>query len=124
MAVRVTATEVEKIISTDLEDEQIDVFIETANLLVNEYLEGKLSEALLTKIELWMTAHLIAAGPDPREKEFRIHDIQATFEGATGRGLEFSRYGQQVILLDSTGKLRQAFKPRAVFSVQSEFEDD
>jgi hypothetical protein len=122
MSVRVTPTEVRKIIPTDIEDYQIEVFIETANLVINEYLLGKVNEDLMTKIELWMTAHLIASGPDPREKELRIHDVQVNLEGVSGRGLEFSRYGQQVIILDPTGKLRQAFKPRAVFSVQSEFD--
>jgi hypothetical protein len=122
MGVRVSPSDVKKIIETGLDDDQLYAIITAASLFVDYHLGGRLSEELLTEIERWMSAHFIAAGPDPREKEFRIHDVWANLRGETGRGLEFSQYGQQAVVLDPTGRLKNAFKPRATFSVQSEYD--
>lgn len=107
MAVRVDNAEVLKIISTSLDTERIDRLIETANLIVNEYLQGEgPSDTLLEEIELYLTAHLVASD-DKRTSQESADGLSFRYEGETGMGLESTRYGQHALLLDTTGKLKQ-----------------
>ena len=121
MGIRVTGDEVKAIIDTELTAAQVDPFIEAASAMVDYYLSGKLSNTtLLRNIEKWLAAHLIAAGPDPREQEVRIGTVEVNLEGRTTTGLGFSRYGQQAMMLDPTGTLKNLGKQVAKFTVLSE----
>jgi len=71
-------------------------------------LGGLLSDALLKEIERWLSAHLIASGGEEgaRIEEERIFEAYAArYGGKFGFGLSGSRYGQQVAILDTTGRM-------------------
>ena len=116
---RVTDTEVKTILATTVDTTP---FIDTANIFINEVLgTAGLSEALLTKIELWLSAHFTCM-MDPRVSFETISSAQGTFEGKTGMSLDFTRYGQQAKLLDSSGRLANAGKLQGRVTVASRTE--
>lgn len=122
MASRVNGTEVLEIIDTELTVDQCEPFITAANLFVTNSLSNKgLSTATLKEIERWMAAHFLSQ-IDPREQVVRIDTIEVNVEGTTTQGLKNSRYGQQAILLDTTGTLAKIgyLKGKAIFTVQGE----
>lgn len=117
MANRVTTEEVEAIIDTTLTD--ISAFITAANLTVTARLgdDEDLSDDQLKEIERWLAAHLVAIR-DPRLKAEGADGATATYEkGQLGKSLEFTSYGQQVLMLDTSGKMKTLGKRRAVLDV-------
>ena len=114
MSARVTTAEVKEIIDTDLAD--LSAFITVAGLQVdNIAAKGLLSTAELKEIERWLSAHFTAIR-DKRTVKDNVGDSSHTYEGKTGMGLEFTRYGQQALLLDTTGTLRESGKRRATMT--------
>lgn len=113
MALRVTEDEVHEIIDVDSEITTLIPFITAANLLVTERLgTSSLSAAQLKEIERWLAAHFVAVR-DRRTSQETLGSANQSFTGKTGYGLEFTPYGQQVLLLDSTGLLSK--KARVTF---------
>lgn len=117
---RVTESEVKEIIETDVTP--LTVFISQAALLVSETLEGKgLSEARLKEIERYLAAHYLAATLDPQARSEGASGTSVTYEGAQGMGLQGTRYGQQALVWDTTGTLRelngQERRPRSGSSI-------
>lgn len=84
----------------------LNVFIEMANLLVDEELASSgLSERRLKLIESNLAAHfaLLAAGG---QIVFQAKgESRESYAGKYGEGLKSTRYGQAAISLDSTGSL-------------------
>jgi hypothetical protein len=105
MAIRNTDVDIRAIISTDLTDEQITPFIITANALVDEILlsEG-FGDTLLKQIECWLAAHFVAIR-DPRAERQKVGDVDVKYYGKSGLGLDATPYGQQVKVLDYSGKM-------------------
>lgn len=102
---RVTDTEVFEIITTTLTD--IDVFIDQANLIVTAYLgDSNLSDTVLKEIERNVAAHMLSA-QDPRVKSTKVDVLSETYTGTFGAGLASTPYGQNAMLLDSTGLLKR-----------------
>lgn len=104
---RVTDDQVKEIIKTTLED--VTPFIKTANTLINDVLaedieDGNVSAAELIQIELWLSAHFVAIR-EPRAMSRSTGESSVKYHGQTGKGLESTPYGQQVMIIDSTGKL-------------------
>lgn len=104
--------------------------INTASLLVDEELATvtpPLSVDRLKKIELYLAAHfavgVFEAGGLVRKK---IDTVEEEYQEISSlvKGLQASRYGQMVILLDSTGRLGalSASTTRAQFAVVSQTE--
>lgn len=105
MAARVTTDEVKVLIDTPLTD--LTAFITVASQQVDRIdAVGSLSAAVLKEIERWLSAHYVAIR-DPRVSQDAIADSRHTYEGKTGMGLDFTRYGQQARLLDTTGTLQK-----------------
>jgi len=104
MAARVTTAEVKEIIDTDLTD--LTVFITVADQHVDRVAaaDSSLAAATLKEISRWLAAHFTAIR-DPRESKSTVGPTSFTYEGKTGMGLSFTRYGQQALLLDTTGTL-------------------
>lgn len=101
---RVTDSEVRGLIKTSFD---VDPFIATAGLLVDESLVGQgMSEERLKTIELWLSAHFVAVteerGALMRSKK---GDSDEDYEIKVGTGLNMTRFGQQAIALDSSGVL-------------------
>lgn len=105
---RTTPSLVEKIFALDPAIMDITPFIDTANELVTECCSWyEFSDGRLELIERWLTAHFLSM-LDPRTtREQAGPAAQDTFESKidTGTGLRATRYGQQAILLDSSGSL-------------------
>ena len=109
---RVIPTEVKKIISvTKKTDLQVEPFITAANLLVTEELAGKgFTNARLKEIERWLAAHFLAIDEDKaRVVEVGIGESRRRMgentRGVLGETLKMTRWGQQAMLLDSSGTL-------------------
>jgi len=101
---RTNDTDVKKIISLNTITDTSS-FIATANLLVTNTLGNSgLGDDLLTEIEKYLTAHLLAMHPDERQlTEQKLGDATDKMTGEFGKGLEMTQFGQTVLLLDSTG---------------------
>lgn len=105
---RVTVTEVKEIIETTLEVSDIKPYITAANLTVTEWLGSStvLSSAQLKEIERWLTAHFIAATRERQVSQEKIGESSAKYMGKSDDvGLNSTTYGQQAILLDTSGTL-------------------
>jgi hypothetical protein len=111
---RSTVTLVKTIMSTGLEDVEIEALIEVANRMVTSVLPtSSLSEAVLTDIETWLTAHLIAIGKERQTKDERVGDVWVKYNESKGQFLLSTTYGQMVLFLDSTGSFQSSSKLRA-----------
>jgi hypothetical protein len=116
----VTDAEVKTILSTEIDT---SAFILSADALINDVLgTAGYSADLLKQIELYLSAHL-ACLMDPREKQVHA-GASVTFEGETGLGLNWSRYGQVVKLFDKKGILASLGKMQAKIRVASRTELD
>jgi hypothetical protein len=90
---------------TDLTYIQMRAFITAASLLVDSVLaSSNLSDEQLFEVERWLAAHLACS----REKITTSESMGGASDAYAvqiGLGLNGSFYGQQVKLLDTTGKL-------------------
>jgi hypothetical protein len=110
MPFRTTAAAVNKLREVNTPDgvsleDVLEPFIETANMLVTDILGSKgLSDAKLELIERWLATHFYAISPDGRMTlSETLGPITETFFGKTGFALNHTPYGQQVMLIDTTG---------------------
>jgi len=125
MAVRTTADKVKEVIQTALGDLEINALIAHANRIVTTKLGGEgLTTALLTDIETWLTAHLIAVGKERAPEGEKIGDIWLTYpKYSTKEFLRTTSYGQYVLLLDTSGKMQEATKQQASIVVIKQVPD-
>jgi hypothetical protein len=110
---RTDAAEVKKIIETTLTNDDVtDGYITGANLLVTEVIgtSSSISEALKTEIEKWLTAHMIASTRERMAKKAKAGSASIEYLGEDGLKLESTPYGQQVLVLDITGKFAKLGK--------------
>lgn len=123
MANRVTSTEVQEIIETDLSPLTINTYISAANLTVSAFLGSStvLSAAQLKEIERWLTAHLMASTRVRQAQDEKAGEASIKYQGKTEMGLDGTLYGQQVKLLDTTGTLAAKLgkKKASTFAVTS-----
>lgn len=103
---RVTNTEVQELVPTE---EDCTQYITVANLIVTEELDNAgLSTDRLKQIELYLSAHFavvtLERGGLQRQK---IGDADDTYKAQSwdDRGFMSTRFGQQAVTLDPTGKL-------------------
>ena len=123
MTLRVDADDVKEIIKTNLTDNEITPFITTANLLVNENLASdSYSTALLTEIEKWLSAHLIAITKERQAQKVKMDDSEETY-GRLGLHLNSTTYGQMVTMLDTNGILSNLGKKKASIQAIPSFDD-
>lgn len=89
--------------------EDLQPFLDDANLLITDILGTSLSPERLKLIEKYLAAHLwvIAAEKGGLTKE-RALDAENAYQVVDGTGLSSTRFGQQVISFDTTGELDKA----------------
>lgn len=105
MAIRVTTDEVEEIIDTRLSEARITVCIETASNLVDTQCEGEgLSDTTLKSIERWLAAHFVAV-VEPRIEREKADVVSASYVHSVDLYLASTVWGQQAMLLDTSGNL-------------------
>jgi hypothetical protein len=123
MAVRTNAADVKAIIATSLTESEVDVYIADANALVNAILgEEGLTDALLTTIEKWVTAHLIAMTKSRQPQYKKIGDGAESYP-KLGMNMHTTTYGQTAIAFDTSGKLANVGKKRIKIEAVPSFDD-
>lgn len=110
---RVNTEDVKKIFVTEVDD--LDAFIDASHLIIQaKLLDSGLSEKHLTEIERWLAAHFAAVNY-PRTISEKMGDAEeryytsSVYSGKGSTGLDMTPYGRQVLLLDTSGKLRETF---------------
>ena len=106
MAARNTVADVRLIFAAqkDTTDATVQIFLDTAALVVDQNLVGVsplLSDDELTKIELFLAAHLVAI-KDKIVKDRSVGDSKDTYEGWTTDYWGMSHYGQHAVMFDRT----------------------
>ena len=121
---RTTATKVKQIISTDLSDAIVDAFIAGATELVTETIGSStaLTDTLKAEIERWLSAHLIASTRERQLVSGEAGPAKAVYQGKTGMHLEATMYGQQVMVLDTTGSFASLSGKAAKITAITSFE--
>lgn len=105
---------VQDILDTELDEAFLAAFINIAHTIVADRLYDKgLSGPILTQIEIWLAAHLATARDPQAESENIAGEYQVKYQGKYDLGLNGSKYGQTVLLLDSSGTLATAGSKRA-----------
>ena len=95
------------VLDTELNDDEVEPFINTANLMVTTYLgTSDLAADLLKEIETYLAAHF-ATHRDRVTSDEKADGVSFKFQGKTDMGLDSSLYGQTAQILDSTGVLSQ-----------------
>jgi len=118
---RIEPDRLREIIETDLADSVVNAFINSAHYYVQDNLLNKgLSATALTQIKLWLSAHFLAIRDQRVESEGVAGEWQARYQGKTGMGFEATTYGQQALMLDTTGTLASAGLKAVTFEVYSE----
>ena len=104
---RTTTAEVKVILETDLTD--LDAFITVAGQLTDRVAaaDSSLAAAALEEIECWLAAHF-ASMRDQQAVKSTVGPSSVTYGGQTGMRLDFTRYGQMAMLLDTSGVLASA----------------
>ena len=112
---RTTTAEVKAIIDTDLTN--LNPFIIPAGQLADQVAaaDSSLAAATLAQIECWLAAHFTAMR-DPQAVKSTVGPTSFTYGGKTGMGLEFTRYGQMALLLDTTGTLKGLGRRKTSFA--------
>ena len=87
----------------------IDSLITSARALLDTIFseDTDMTDTVLTEIERWFVAHMIATGIQRSAKEEKVGDASVSYTGYWSRGLESTPYGQMVMVLDFTGRLKQ-----------------
>lgn len=125
---RITTAELLQIIPNNADTPTLESFIAIANEMVNTELGGSsLSEDRKKSIELYLAAHFAVVTVEKGGiMQRKIGDAQDTYQSYNSRnaatlGLVATRYGQQVLFLDTTGKFAAiSTKPvKAQFKVYS-----
>lgn len=116
---RTTTAEVKAIIETDLTD--LSAFLLPAGQLADQVAaaDSSLAAAVLEEIECWLAAHFTAMR-DQQAVKSTVGPTSFTYGGKTGMGLEFTRFGQVAMSLDSTGTLAKLNKNLMKASFQSQ----
>ena len=127
MAYYVTPDDVQAIMkSCPLTDDQIDPYIKTAHVYLLRVFDGiDASVALLTDIERWFTAHLIASIHDKTTVKEKIGDAEVNYTTKVGEGLKSTPYGEMVLALDTTGAMaKSSMKKASIYAVPAREEGE
>ncbi len=108
---RVTATEVKEIMDNcTVSDTVVNAFITSGTLLIDGVFSGDsvIGTSLLKEIERWFVAHMLASTLSRTASEEKLGDAQIKYTGQWGKNLESTPYGQMVLQLDFTGKMKNS----------------
>lgn len=105
---RVTAAEVLEIMPQDtvLTSVSILPFITSANIFVTDVLTDLLTDETLKEIERWLAAHMATVVRERLSKEAGAGGAYIKYAGNWGEELSSTQYGQMVLMLDTSNKLR------------------
>ncbi len=113
MALRTDLNLVKAVIDTALEDDDLRKLMTQANVIVTRKLGSEgLASGVLTDIETWMTAHLIALGKERQPEEEKVGDIWLIYKENPDGFFQQTTFGQTVLFLDSSGELARSSKSK------------
>jgi hypothetical protein len=121
---RTTAAEVKMINGSTLSDEIVNAYITSANIFVTNSLGTTLDEDVLTQIEMWLTAHMIAVTRERIAKKEGAGGAEIEYAGSFGENLKSTGYGQMACTLDTTGVLAglgDKSKQVSFYAVETEY---
>jgi len=103
---RTTAVDVKAIIKTKLTESEVTPYVTSANILVTQALGSSgLSDDVLTEIERWVAAHMIAVTKTRQATDEKAGTASVKYSGQYGANLSSTTYGQMALTLDTTGIL-------------------
>jgi len=123
---RTTIPEVKQIVVTQLEDPDIQAYINVANRMTTKILgdDTVLTSTQLKDIEMFLTAHLITVTRERIATREKLGDAEITYAGTFGKYLDSTPYGQTVKILDVTGKMGAVGKQLAgLWAIETEDDD-
>jgi hypothetical protein len=113
MSYRNTESEIKAIIEVSSTVTSLAPFMDMAKLVVDEELVGTgMSDARLKIIEGLLSAHFLAATIDPRSGGGGAGGVSESLLISTGVRLDSTSYGQQAIVLDTSGVLKSMTEGR------------
>lgn len=121
MATRTTAEAVKEIIKTTLSEDEVEPYVTSANVMVTQILGTSLSVTVLTEIERWLAAHMIAVTKTRQTKREAAKGVSVEYTGDFGQYLASSSFGQMVMALDTTGAMASAGKKKASLTAITSF---
>jgi len=104
----------------------VDRCITAANALINKVFEydiDSMPTTLLTEMEAWLAAHMVASSLERTTVSEKLGQAEVKYAGQYGKMLESTPYGQMVLTLDYTGRMRKMGKSRASIFVVPQFDD-
>jgi len=111
-------TAVKEIMTTSLTATALAPFCIIANQIVTEKLTGVHDTPRLQEIARWMAAHFASQAKVKQVKQKKVGDASTMYSGVDlGKALGGSSYGQQVLLLDTSGILASLGKRKAHFEL-------
>lgn len=119
MSQRVNQEEVRKLLSIDGNNPLIDVqpYIDIATAVTDKVSSNDtlsvLTTALLKQIEMLLSAYYYSLA-DPGYMEEKTEDASAKYDGETGKGFEYNRWGQAALAVDITGFLASLGQKQAI----------
>jgi hypothetical protein len=121
---RTTKDAVKEIINTSLGDPTIEAIIDSANILVTNVLsDSDLGATTLAEIERWLTAHMISISWERQATDEKLGEASIKYAGVFGEGLKSTTYGQMVLMMDTSGLMRNAGKRSASIKAIESFDD-
>lgn len=106
MAIRTTMDNVVALVKVPA-DTDVSPFIESASLIVDEELQNQgLSDARLELIERYLAAHFVALAVEGGALIKTSAGLASdTYADIYGKGFHSTRFGQQALAFDPTGKI-------------------
>lgn len=126
MANRTTADQVFLIMDLEshVTDEHVERFINMANSVVDDTLgdDTTLGDETKREIECNLAAHFIASTISRISQKEKLGEAQVDYP-TLGEGLKSTPYGQNVLVLDTTGKMTGSGKRRAYIRAIPSWDD-
>ena len=124
---RVTYEDIMDIMDSEcsVSESKVNVMITAASAVIDKVFaeDVNVTEEILTELERWLTAHMIASTLYRSTSKERLGDAEVTFTGKWGEMLKSTPYGQMVLTLDITGRMAKSGKTAVTLFAIPNFED-
>ena len=125
MAVLASATDVKNIMNDQsLDSTYVTTILNTVDAILSKVYEydNTLTDALLTELQKYYAAHIIASTTKRIASEEKVGDASIKYTGEYKSGLNSTPYGQMVLMIDPTGLVARAGKISASITAIKSFE--
>jgi hypothetical protein len=127
MAVLATYSDVQTLIDDSaISSNYITRILTTVDLILTKIYEDsdcEISDALLTELQKYFAAHIIASTTSRMARVEKLGEAQVEYIGKFGVGLDLTPYGQMLKLLDPCGLIAKTGKQAASIYAVKSFED-